>query len=90
MESLLVWLILTVLVGYYSRSKGLGFASGFWWSFFLSPVVGALITAVRLPRYRVLSNGTTFASPPRAPDAPRPMFCAVLIIVIFCGILVFV
>ena len=41
--------VLSAGVGLFSQRKGLGFAYGFWFSLFLSPIIGAIIVAGTSP-----------------------------------------
>lgn len=78
----LVWLLSGIAIGAWSRSKGHGFFSAFVIAFLLSPIGAAIVVAMRSPRYRTLRNGTTLGPPVIDPGAPRPMFCAIMIVVI--------
>jgi len=49
MEMLLLWIALSVAVGYFWRSKGLSFGSGVFWSILLSAPVGFVIGLVKQP-----------------------------------------
>lgn len=52
--TVILWAVLPCVIGWYSASKGNGFASGFWWSLLLSPLVGGLIAALRQPNHSAL------------------------------------
>lgn len=85
MTQFLVWLLGSILIGAWSRSKGCGFASGFFWSLLLSPLIGALITGMRMPRkYAIYQpNGSRIVFPtPDGTGMPRPIFCAAMIVAI--------
>jgi len=43
MSGFLAWIIISILVGYLSSEKTIGFWGGFLWSIFLSPFVGLFI-----------------------------------------------
>jgi uncharacterized membrane protein YiaA len=78
MTAIILWIAFTFLVGYYASSKGLRFFGwGFWIALILSPLVGALLTAIRRRQVRA-----KFVS-----DQPRAAFCLIWIAAIFAGIL---
>jgi hypothetical protein len=56
MEFLFLWLIFSALVGAFSKSRGHSFALGFFASLILSPLIGALIVAVKSPNSAALER----------------------------------
>jgi len=76
----------TFLVSAWSHRRGTGFWFGFFWSFLLSPVLGALLVLARRPRGRVLVRGNELLE--HDPAAPRPIFCVAMIVSLFLAILV--
>ena len=76
----LIFLIaLALLVATWSQYRGTGFWFAFAWSLLLSPVIGVLLVLLRRPRARTLVRGG-IAEPMVDPGAPRPIFCAVMIV----------
>ena len=55
-ELFLLWVLASVAVGGYSHSKGTGFWFGTVLSLALSPLIGALIVAIRQPSSKVLEK----------------------------------
>ncbi len=49
-----IWLILCAVIGNWSQNKGNSFASGFFVSLLLSPLVGLIVVAVTKPNQKVL------------------------------------
>lgn len=49
MEIFILWTLLSLVVGAFSRAKGHSFIAGFFFSMLLSPLIAGLIVAVRAP-----------------------------------------
>jgi hypothetical protein len=84
--SLLGFVLFTLIVSTWSHRRGTGFWFAFFWSVLLSPIIGALFAYLRRPRGHVLVLGGIEA--PIDPSAPRPMFCAIMIVAIVLAIVV--
>jgi hypothetical protein len=52
----LTWLLFSLVVGIWSRRKGGSFIAGFIFSMLLSPLIAALIVAVRKPMKQTIEN----------------------------------
>lgn len=62
MEIAVVWIVASLAVGYWNSTRGHSFLAGFFFSLLLSPVIAALIIAVRKPNTkkqeeRAISDG---------------------------------
>ncbi|MGA9363890.1 MAG: zinc ribbon domain-containing protein [Bacteroidota bacterium] len=53
---ILIWVILCFAIGNWSQSKGNGFASGFFLSLLLSPLIGLIIVGVSKPNQKLLEQ----------------------------------
>lgn len=51
-----LWVIFAFIIGAYSRNKGGSFLAGFCFSLLLSPLLTALILAVRKPQQEVIEH----------------------------------
>ncbi|MEO8466275.1 MAG: zinc ribbon domain-containing protein [Gammaproteobacteria bacterium] len=56
MELVLIYVLLALIVGAFSRSKGHSFIAGFFFSLLLSPLIAGLIVAVRAPNRAKLES----------------------------------
>lgn len=82
MKYIFAWLVACALVALWSSARGYGFFSALIIALTATPIIAALVVATRYPnRFRRLPNGTTrpIVFDPRA---PRPAFCAAMILVI--------
>lgn len=57
----IVWLILSLLVGVFSRNRGHSFLAGFVFAVILSPLIAFLIVLVRKPNAAALENRSVAA-----------------------------
>lgn len=53
---LFVWIVISILIGQWWKSKGHSFGSGVFWSIILSPLVGLLIGALLKPKSEVVEK----------------------------------
>jgi len=53
---IVVWLLLSVIVGVITDSSGRGFALGFCISFFLSPIIGFIVALILPPGQEALAQ----------------------------------
>ena len=53
---ILIWIILSLVIGNWSQNKGHGFAAGFFLSLLLSPLIGLIIVGVTKPNQKVIEQ----------------------------------
>ncbi len=58
MELFVWWVILSLVVGWFSRSRGHSFLAGTFFALILSPVIAALILLIRKPNKAVMEKRT--------------------------------